>query len=242
MADEKKPLPSTPTDVRRSTVAIAVAAIATLALIAADLGTKEWAADTLSVAPSFDPGPPCEGGGMQRRPGENVVIVEDHLMLRYAENCGAAFGMLRDANPLLRKALFGTAAVAASIALFVMFVRGRGGPFFAWSVPMIVSGALGNLIDRVRLGYVIDFIRAYNLNLPYLDEWPTFNVADIGITVGVALLVIDGFRQPDEESEAGEKADSEEKAGATSAKQKKGKKAVAKKVPKKGASAAAVED
>jgi signal peptidase II len=57
-------------------------------------------------------------------------------------------------------------------------------------VPLIVSGALGNLFDRVRYGYVVDFIRFH-----WRGEWdyPTFNVADVGISVGVALLIIDGF-------------------------------------------------
>ena len=56
----------------------------------------------------------------------------------------------------------------------------------------IVSGALGNLIDRVRYGYVVDFIR---FHLQDGWEWPTFNIADCGITVGVILLVLDGFRE-----------------------------------------------
>ena len=182
----------------RTRTAVGVALVATILLVVADIGSKEWAEASLSAAPPAGAvSPICTpGGGMQRWRTEPYVIISDHLELRYAENCGAAFGMLRDAPPIFRKLLFGTAAIAASITLFVMFVRGRGGPFFAWSVPLIVSGAVGNLIDRVRYGYVVDFIRAYNLNLPFLDEWPTFNVADIGITVGVALLVLDGFRQP----------------------------------------------
>jgi signal peptidase II len=75
-------------------------------------------------------------------------------------------------------------------ALLFMFVTGTGGKLFAWSVPLIVSGALGNLVDRVRLGYVVDFIR---FHLQEGWEWPTFNVADSTITVGVALLLLDGL-------------------------------------------------
>lgn len=73
-----------------------------------------------------------------------------------------------------------------------MFITANGGILFAWAVPLIISGALGNMIDRWRLGYVVDFIR-FHLHDGW--EWPTFNVADITITVGVAFLLLDGFRK-----------------------------------------------
>lgn len=199
---KKPPVPiSTP----RSMRIIALGLVATGALLWLDLGTKNWAESTLSTPLPGDPPPVCEPDEYgfrrwQRAKGDVVVLIEDHLELRYAENCGAAFGMGSQASPWVRKVVFGIAAVAASGALLFMFVQGRGTVWFALSVPMIVSGALGNLIDRLRFGYVVDFIRAYNLHLPYLNEWPTFNVADIGITVGVGLLVLDGFRQPKEET------------------------------------------
>jgi signal peptidase II len=177
---------------RRSNKAIAIAVAATLALVAADLGSKAWASANLSAERVGEPPPVCEGAGMQRIRTEPVVLIEGYLELSYAENCGAAFGLLRDAPDLLRRAIFGTAALAAAVVLFVMFVQGRGGRFFAWSVPLIVSGAVGNLVDRIRYGYVVDFIR---FHLQDRWEYPTFNVADITITVGVALLIIDGFLQ-----------------------------------------------
>lgn len=197
----KKPLPPEPSP--RTKGIVVAGLLATAALVALDLGTKSWAEDRLSQPLPGDAPPVCEPDEygmrrMQRLRDAPIVLIEDHLEFRYAENCGAAFGMFSTASPIVRKLVFGVAALAASIALFVMFIRGRGGAWFAWSVPLIVSGALGNLIDRLRFGYVVDFIRAYNLHLPWLNEWPTFNVADIGITVGVALLVIDGFRQPSE--------------------------------------------
>lgn len=98
---------------------------------------------------------------------------------------------------MVRHGIFGTAALIASLALLWMFATGRGGRWFAWSVPFIVSGALGNLTDRLRLGYVVDFIRVYwNEPLPLIgSEWPTFNIADVTITIGVALLLIDGWAE-----------------------------------------------
>ena len=67
-----------------------------------------------------------------------------------------------------------------------LYWTGYGGTLFAVSVPLIASGALGNLVDRFRLGYVVDFIR-FHVREAFV--WPTFNVADITITVGVALLL-----------------------------------------------------
>ncbi|MBW2188182.1 MAG: signal peptidase II [Deltaproteobacteria bacterium] len=81
-----------------------------------------------------------------------------------------------------------------------MFVTGRGGTLFAISVPLIISGAAGNFVDRVRLGYVVDFIR-FHLN----DRWayPTFNAADAWITIGVVLILIEGFIDGRREKRAG---------------------------------------
>jgi signal peptidase II len=73
---------------------------------------------------------------------------------------------------------------------------------------LIASGALGNLIDRFRLGYVVDFIR-FHLRDAFV--WPTFNIADSTITVGVLLLVIEGFAAPKSSP-----ATSPERAGADS--------------------------
>ncbi|MDQ3033159.1 MAG: signal peptidase II [Myxococcota bacterium] len=190
----------TPTQ-RRSNAAIAACLVATIALVVLDLGTKTWAEGALSAERTGERPEVCapdEDGYIRyqraRRPG--IVVIEDVFELEYAENCGAAFGLLRNAPTELRTTVFGIAALAASIVLLWMFVQGRGGPFFAWSVPLVVSGALGNLIDRLRYGYVIDFIHWH-----WKDafDYPTFNVADIAITIGVVLLLIHGFKSPDEQ-------------------------------------------
>lgn len=192
---------------RRSNVAIAACVTAALALVAADIGTKEWAESALSVERTGARPAICESDEdgyiryqRARRPGR--VIIEDYFELEYAENCGAAFGLLRDAPRQVRTAVFGVAAIAATLVLLGLFIRGRGGPWFAWSVPLVVSGALGNLIDRVRYGYVVDFIHVHwrdvVLDLHFFElplDYPTFNVADIAITIGVILLLIDGFRR-----------------------------------------------
>lgn len=179
---------------RRSTAAIAACFIAIVALTGMDMATKSWALDTLSIQRVGELPPLCKPNDLgnvvyQRMPGKVVQVIPGYFELHYAENCGAAFGLMRGARPWVRHLVFGVAAVLASIALLWMFVRNRGGPLFAWSVPFIVAGALGNLIDRLRLGYVLDFIR-WHIHDRF--DWPTFNFADAAITVGVILLVLDG--------------------------------------------------
>ncbi|MEY4575821.1 MAG: hypothetical protein RL701_524, partial [Pseudomonadota bacterium] len=93
----------------------------------------------------------------------------------------------------LRLAIFAPAAAAAVLGLLWLYFTGYGGALFGVSVPLIASGALGNLVDRFRFGYVVDFIR-FHLQESFV--WPTFNIADATITVGVALVLIEGFSAP----------------------------------------------
>ncbi len=190
--------PSPAPRVRRSTLSFALCLAGLVFFTWADLGSKQWVVGALSRAPFTPASSVCiaDDAGrvfMQRIPKQPIVLVDGYLELRYAENCGAAFGVLDHGPPWLRLALFGPAAIAAAIGLLWLFYTGYGGALFAWSVPLIASGALGNLIDRSRLGYVVDFIR-FHIHDSFV--WPTFNVADSTITVGVALLLIEGFMAP----------------------------------------------
>lgn len=164
---------------------------------ALDLGSKEWALDNLSRARAGEAPPVCEPdehGGVvyQRVPLPAHVLVPGIMRLTYAENCGAAFSMLRTAPSWLRASVFGAATIGASIMLLLMFVRGAGGKLFAAAVPFILAGALGNLADRIRHGFVVDFFQVD----PALFVYPVFNVADIVIVIGVGLLLIDGMLKP----------------------------------------------
>lgn len=201
-------------DVRRGPRLIAACVLAVVVLTAFDLVTKQWAIDSLSMDPVGEPPPVCEPDergriAMQRLQGKAVELVPGYLELRYAENCGAAFGLMREAPLNARRAVFGIAALIASIALMWMFVRGRGGGLFAASVPFIVSGAIGNFVDRARYGYVVDFIRVH---VQEQWEWPTFNIADTTITIGVVLLLLDGIREGRREKQL-ERERKEAKAG-----------------------------
>jgi signal peptidase II len=164
-------------------------------LTAMDLGSKHWALDRLSQPSSRASDPACEPNeygrtGPQRSQRSPIVLIDGLLEFRYAENCGAAFGFMRDMPSAVRKGVFYVAAAGAVALLLWMFITGRGGKLFAISVPLIVAGAVGNFVDRVTLGYVVDFVR-FHIN----DRWayPTFNVADAWITIGVALILIEGF-------------------------------------------------
>ena len=180
---------------RRSLASLGVCLAALLVLTWADLATKDWALDRLSRPPAVEPGPVCMANAdgityFQRLPTPPLVLIDDYLEFRYAENCGAAFGVLNHSPAWLRLLLFAPAASAAVIGLLYLFWSGYGGRLFAVSVPLIASGALGNLVDRFRLGYVVDFIR---FHVKDAFVYPTFNVADITITIGAALFLIEGF-------------------------------------------------
>jgi signal peptidase II len=188
---------TTPLNLRRSARAIAVMIACLAVYTALDLWSKEWALDNLSRERTSDIPALCVPSQQgftpfQRLPLPPKVFIDGVLNLHYAENCVAAFSMLRTAPPVVRVLVVGVANVAALIALFVMFVRGVGGPAFAAAVPLIASGAIGNISDRLRHGFVIDFFQVD----PKLLHYPVFNVADIAIAIGVGLLVIDNLRRP----------------------------------------------
>ncbi|MET0284824.1 MAG: signal peptidase II [Polyangiales bacterium] len=177
---------------RRDTRALLIMLALLLVYTVADLGTKEWALDNLSRE-NAAAGAVCEPNeqglrSFQRVPTQPVPFIEGVLRFNYAENCGAAFSMLREAPGWTRALVFGVASIGAAIVLTVMFIRGSGGKMFAAAVPLILSGAIGNLTDRLRHGFVVDFIQVD----PQLFNYPVFNVADIAIFVGVALLLLEG--------------------------------------------------
>lgn len=186
-------------ELRRGPRALVFMLVSLVLYTFADLASKEWALDNLARAPEGPRPPICEPDERgyieyQYLPLAARPLIPGFINLHYAENCGAAFGMLRNAPSWLRALVFGVAALGASIVLTMMFVRGHGGKAFVAAVPLILSGAIGNLSDRVRHGFVVDFIQVD----PRLFEYPTFNVADIAISIGVGLLLIDGMTKPRE--------------------------------------------
>lgn len=129
-------------------------------LLAADQWTKAWAARSLSVP---------------------MDVWHGVLAFNYAENRGAAFGMMQNMQPvfIIMSIAF---AIAASIYLTA---RRRALPVLAqlggW---LAVAGAMGNMLDRAIRGYVVDFIYVYAI------DFPIFNIADVCLTLGAAMVVI----------------------------------------------------
>ncbi len=118
-----------------------------------------------------------------------VVVIPNVFDFSLVYNTGAAFGFLSSASGW-QNVFF--VAVAAGVSLVILTMLRRLDATdrqSALAFALILGGALGNLIDRIRLGYVIDFIHWF-----YRDwHWPHFNIADSAITIGVVLLVLDAF-------------------------------------------------
>jgi signal peptidase II len=109
-----------------------------------------------------------------------------NLVLVY--NKGAAFSMFASADGWQTPLLILFAVVAAAIVSYLI-VRNREKRVLCLGLALILGGALGNLIDRLRFGHVVDFLDFHAMGW----HWPAFNVADSGITVGALLLILDGF-------------------------------------------------
>jgi len=120
--------------------------------------------------------------------GENRAVT-GFFNLVLVFNRGAAFSLLSDA-PGWQRELFAGIAVAASVLIVVLLARHCADRLFCAGLALILGGALGNLWDRIVLGHVVDFLDFHALGY----HWPAFNLADSAITVGAALLILDGFR------------------------------------------------
>ncbi|MDD2335474.1 MAG: signal peptidase II [Geobacteraceae bacterium] len=115
-----------------------------------------------------------------------IPVIPDIFDIVHARNQGAAFGVLRDTS--IRLPFLIGVSLLAVIVIAIFFRKLRPDQkLSAWGLSLVLSGAVGNLIDRVRLGEVVDFLNVHW----YEHFWPAFNVADSAICIGVGLLVID---------------------------------------------------
>lgn len=125
----------------------------------------------------------------------DVQPVIPHFNLVHMHNTGAAFSMLSSAP----RVFFVVLGVGVSLGiLWWLRQNPRGQTLFALSLSLILGGALGNVIDRVRFGQVVDFLDFHAGSW----HWPAFNVADSAITVGAVLLILDGFRKHEKRASA----------------------------------------
>jgi signal peptidase II len=150
-----------------------------IAVVLLDQWTKAWIVSTMNLHESF-------------------AVIGGFFNITYVRNPGAAFGFLAGASPLFRSIFFMT-VTAAAILLILHYLRtSRIEDLFQVSaLALILAGAVGNLIDRVRFGEVIDFLDIYVGN----HHWPAFNVADSAISVGAAILVVTLMRKTKESAE-----------------------------------------
>ncbi len=121
---------------------------------------------------------------------QSIPVVQGLFNITYLRNKGAAFSFL--ANAVWRLPFFVAVTVAALLVIVVALRRLRDDQWLAQiALAMIFAGAVGNLIDRLRLGEVIDFLDVYWRSY----HWPAFNLADSLICIGVALVAVDMLRE-----------------------------------------------
>lgn len=168
--------------------------------LALDVASKAWAA--LALENRLEP----------------ITVIDNHLSFTWALNRGGAWGILQNSGDLVRKPFFFVVSILA--IAFIVSLYSRLHPAqraLKWGLPLVLGGALGNLADRIVRGSVIDFIdyrgdwvlalntwiKRYAESWSVTDHWPTFNVADISICVGVLLMAVDmvtSRRRPKSES------------------------------------------
>ncbi|KHD07293.1 peptidase A8 [Candidatus Thiomargarita nelsonii] len=121
------------------------------------------------------------------------IVVLPFFNLTLLHNEGAAWSILATAGGWQRWFLSGLAIVISGVLMIWLSRLKRQQRWLACALALILGGALGNVIDRVIYGYVVDFIDVY-----YNHEWhwPAFNIADSAISVGAVMLLIDAFRKP----------------------------------------------
>ena len=174
-----------PTVPRPSFFFLVVVSIVTFVL---DIATKSWAKGNFEVR---------SGGHIEEIIG-NGNAPGLHMNLDVVDNMGGAWGLFSNTSEMVRRPFFLLVSVAAIAFILTLYrrllPRQRA---LKWGLPLVLGGALGNVYDRIRWGQVVDFLEFFFVNdspnpqTPH--RWPTFNVADIAICVGVGLMAIDMF-------------------------------------------------
>jgi signal peptidase II len=155
--------------------------LAVVALVGAaiDLASKEWARHAL------------HGADPIRGKLREIEVIPGLFDLQYAENPGGAWSMLRSLPEIWRRPFFLFVSTAASVFICSLYARvDRRDWAMKWGLPLALAGALGNLVDRVRHGIVVDFLHVYSSWGGKARHWPTFNVADVWIVFGVACMAV----------------------------------------------------
>jgi signal peptidase II len=121
--------------------------------------------------------------------GDDIQVIPGFLNFAYAQNTGVAFSMLDDHGDAGRWGLSAVAFVAATLVLYFFWKTPRSDDRVLGALALLLAGIVGNVTDRARLGFVVDFIDVQFGSWHY----PTFNVADMAIVTGAGLLILDMF-------------------------------------------------
>jgi signal peptidase II len=154
--------------------------IVAIAVLALDQLSKYWVSATLKF-------------------GADLMVIKGFINLSYTENSGIAFGMLNDSN--VKWVLVLISVLAMVMVIFYLMRAPMANRLLLTSLSLLAGGISGNLIDRIRIGRVIDFIEVYYKAF----HWPIFNLADAAISIGAVLLALDLLFAPQggrEESQA----------------------------------------
>jgi signal peptidase II len=128
---------------------------------------------------------------------ETIPIIPNFFQLVHVRNTGAAFGIGANASSRLVPLLLNAGAIAVFFVVVVYALRSAvTDRVLQTGLHLILGGAIGNLLDRFRFGYVVDFLDVY----VGTKHWPAFNVADSAICIGIALLFLDMRKKPETES------------------------------------------
>lgn len=161
-------------DYGRPTPSYAFLALVSIISLAADIASKNWAEHHLDGYPGI------------------VEVWKNHLTLILARNRGGAWGLLQSTSENVRRPFFLLVSIAAIAFIMTLYRRLQPRQYaLMWGLPLVLGGALGNVFDRIRYGLVIDFIDAHIVYRGLERHWPTFNIADVAICVGVGLMAVD---------------------------------------------------
>jgi signal peptidase II len=172
-----------------------------LAMIVLDQGTKQLAQSKLldeSFLELSDHYPAC--GNVQedmrrerfvRSSRQNIAVIENFFDLRYVENCASAFGMFGNVPESFRFPFFLIVSLLAIAFVPYLYQKTPADQrLMFYALPFVLGGAIGNLIDRLVNRYVIDFIDWYIVRGESPMHWPTFNIADAAIVIGIGLMLL----------------------------------------------------
>lgn len=134
---------------------------------------------------------------------ESIPIIPNLFQLVHVRNTGAAFGIGANAESRIVPLLLNTGAIAVFCVVVVYAIRSAvTDRLLQVGLHLILGGAIGNLLDRFRFGYVVDFLDAYVAWGGREHHWPAFNIADSAICIGIGLLFLDMRKKPEEATTA----------------------------------------